>query len=359
MESTLKCNAPACRIDLEGRALVTSCLHVFCLGCAQGCGLWTQENQHIGPCPACRATPELVSVVNLKPTDDDKAILLRGLSPAAMIDCVTSALYFWEYQMAQETAYHRYMSERLYDRCTESRDELEEVTREKDREIQRLFESLKAERDSVRQKSEGLATMLKEKTKKLMQSQELYAGLKRRARLDQLHDAASEAADLGLDRAAVTGPAPLASRTLSAFYPKQTEPGYHNAGRRENRSHPSMHPGLCKVSPRHLGVPQFSDQPPRRTQGLAATPMDRTTMNDRSGIGFSAVPAFTGSSSQLHNSGQRFDDSRGFTHHAPSGIGAGYGLNNQRPGGQVRGSIAVSNLGPRLAQHHTAPVFAP
>ncbi|KAL8372399.1 hypothetical protein RB595_001953 [Gaeumannomyces hyphopodioides] len=360
MESILKCNTLTCRIELDGEVLVTDCLHVFCLPCAQNPDLWTQGNQHTRQCPACRSdlrTQDNVSVVNLRLTDEDKSRLLRGLSPAAVIDCVTSALYFWEYQMAQETAYQCYVVRSLRDRYDKSREELQEVTRDKDREIQRFSESLNAmttERDSMRQRSEELAKRLKEKSKKLTQMQELYDGLKRKTMLDQLQDAASEAADLGLDRVAVPGPPQLTTRTLSAFYPKQAEPGYQNAGYRENRSHPSMPPGLCKVSPRHLGVPQFSDQPSRRTQGLTATSTARATMNDRS-----AVPAFTVSSSQLRNRGQRFDDSHGFAHHAPSGIGAGYGLNNQRSGGQARESITISNLGPTFAQHPTATVFAP
>lgn len=67
------------------------------------------------------------------------------------------------------------------------------------------------ERDSVRRKNDELLVMLKEKNKKLMQVQELYDKLKRKAMLGSLQDGASEAVDTALDRVAAIGATPVAA----------------------------------------------------------------------------------------------------------------------------------------------------
>lgn len=62
---------------------------------------------------------------------------------------------------------------------------------------------LHADQDSLRRKNEELVQAYKEKSRKQMQTQELYDKLKRRAMLGQVQDAASEAVDDSIHASAV------------------------------------------------------------------------------------------------------------------------------------------------------------
>ena len=54
---------------------------------------------------------------------------------------------------------------------------------------------MQADQDNLKRKNEELTQVLREKSRKLLQTQELYDKLKRRAMLGQVQDAASDAVD--------------------------------------------------------------------------------------------------------------------------------------------------------------------
>lgn len=54
---------------------------------------------------------------------------------------------------------------------------------------------MQVDQDNLRRKNEELTQVLREKSRKLLQTQELYDRLKRRAMLGQVQDAASDAVD--------------------------------------------------------------------------------------------------------------------------------------------------------------------
>lgn len=126
-----------------------------------------------------------------------------------------------------------------------------------------------AERDDARQKNDELADRLKDKSKRLLQVQELYDKLKEKAMLDQLQDAATEAVDLSLGSMGVAGVSPLANPTRPGFS-RPAEPGSQNAGRMEKRSLPYIPSGPSMAPPWHPRVPRPSDQPHTRNRGLSS-----------------------------------------------------------------------------------------
>lgn len=65
------------------------------------------------------------------------------------------------------------------------------------------FEASSAEQEGLHQKNEELIQALREKTKKFLQTQELYDKLKRRAMVGQVQNAASDAVDFTLQQGSV------------------------------------------------------------------------------------------------------------------------------------------------------------
>jgi E3 ubiquitin-protein ligase CCNP1IP1 len=104
MEHTLRCNSLKCRLQLDDRAVVTTCSHVFCLTCSDALGL---SNSHANTrrCPACDTqliSPDDAVVAQLNPTEDYKTSILSGLSPTVILECAGRALNFYSYQASQE-----------------------------------------------------------------------------------------------------------------------------------------------------------------------------------------------------------------------------------------------------------------
>ncbi|KAI7924710.1 hypothetical protein M0657_002888 [Pyricularia oryzae] len=358
MESSLKCNTLLCRTELKDEAVVTSCLHVFCIDCASRGNLITPGAEHLRQCPACRSPlpgPDNAVHVNLRPTDDYKGSILRGLSPVAVIDCANAALNFWEYQMAQEIVYHAYFEQTLTEKYSQSRAELDKITGEANGQIGMLSDKLSAvtlERDSVRRKNDELLVMLKEKNKKLMQVQELYDKLKRKAMLGSLQDGASEAVDTALDRVAAIGATPVAADRYQrlGLYQQQAD-------------NSKLHGGL---QPR---ITNTWDQQLRRDR-IAATPEHRSHSNNTAGIRLSNIPGLVVGGAPLLNQDRRhglrtehqyLNGVSGNPGYGGASTGNGFGLNtggttDALPGGAIGLSSAQK---PNLNQRPGAGIFAP
>ncbi|KAK8042812.1 hypothetical protein PG994_013295 [Apiospora phragmitis] len=181
MEHKLRCNTLKCRKELGGRALVTTCsltnLFLFQkphllhrVRCSVGSRRPRFESRHTQEhvCPACHTAlpnPDDAVIADLSPSEDYKASVLSGLSPTVIMECASRALAFWAYQTTQE----------VFVQCRDpySTDE-QKVLRDKNAELAQAY---------------------KDKNRKLLQVQELYDKLKRKAMLGQIQDAAEDAID--------------------------------------------------------------------------------------------------------------------------------------------------------------------
>lgn len=104
MDFSLRCNSLKCRTQLDDRAVVTTCSHVFCLTCSDSLGL-SNPNGSTRVCPACEthlSNPDDAVVAQLNPTEDYKTSVLSGLSPTIILECAARAISFYTYQTTQE-----------------------------------------------------------------------------------------------------------------------------------------------------------------------------------------------------------------------------------------------------------------
>jgi len=104
MEHALRCNSLKCRTQLEDRAVVTTCSHIFCVPCSDSLGLSTPTGS-TRACPACDTqlpNPDDAVVAQLNPFEDYKTSVLSGLSPNTILECAGRALNFYSYQTSQE-----------------------------------------------------------------------------------------------------------------------------------------------------------------------------------------------------------------------------------------------------------------
>lgn len=103
MDFSLRCNSLKCRTQLQDRAVVTTCSHIFCVPCSETLGLASPNGARV--CPACEtqlANPDDAVVTQLNPTEDYKTSVLSGLSPSIIMECAGRGLSFYSYQTTQE-----------------------------------------------------------------------------------------------------------------------------------------------------------------------------------------------------------------------------------------------------------------
>lgn len=104
MDYYLRCNSLKCRAQLDQKAVVTTCSHIFCVPCAESLGL-ASADATTRTCPACQtqlSNDDDVVVTELNPTEDYKTSVLSGLSPAIIIECAGRGMAFYHYQTTQE-----------------------------------------------------------------------------------------------------------------------------------------------------------------------------------------------------------------------------------------------------------------
>ncbi|PHH75384.1 hypothetical protein CDD82_4469 [Ophiocordyceps australis] len=201
IEHILTCNNLKCRKDVGVRALVTTCSHIFCLDCARRSGLPDHVAIRGGNCPACGSPlskPDDAIIANLNPSEDCKTSLLSGLSPNIIMECAGRALSFWAYQTTQEIYYQQYLYKTVAEKFSALGIRMEQTTSSAGVEIERLQHKLHcaaSELESLRRKNEEFAQAYKEKSRKLVQTQELYDKVKRKAEMGHIQQAASEAVD--------------------------------------------------------------------------------------------------------------------------------------------------------------------
>ncbi|KAI5923650.1 hypothetical protein F4810DRAFT_668281 [Camillea tinctor] len=294
MEHTLRCNSIKCRKELADRALVTTCSHIFCPDCATRLGLIGQRHEHGTSCPACGihlADPDAAVVTNLKPTEDYKTSVLSGLSPNIIIECASRGLSFWAYQTTQEIIYQEYLVKSFTDKYSDLNVQLDRVINDANAEITNLhnkLESMKLDQDTLQKKNEELSHAYKEKNRKLLQTQELYDKLKRKAMLGQMQDAAKDAVDSTLHDSI-----PNATGMGDDFHGNETL-GDHRASCGQH--HPSLYDQqrVTAAYQPHATL-QTHRNPWPRTMGaqfdIPITPSThRQRIGDATGIGLSTIP---------------------------------------------------------------------
>jgi E3 ubiquitin-protein ligase CCNP1IP1 len=115
---------------------------------------------------------------------------------------------------------------------------------------------MQADQDNLKRKNEELTQVLREKSRKLLQTQELYDKLKRRAMLGQVQDAASDAVDDTIE----------ASTTAKRFVDRV------RAENQRPNSHPiyqSEQNGIMQNAGRSLSTGMNMGPPPMSRSGTA------------------------------------------------------------------------------------------
>ncbi|RDL29719.1 Cyclin [Venustampulla echinocandica] len=152
-------------------------------------------------CPACDGqlkNPDDVVVTNLNPTEDYKTSVLSGLNPNIIMECAGRALSWWAYQATQEIIYQEYLAKNLSEKYSALNLQMDKIIHDANSEISNLrskISNLQVELDGVRRKNEDLTQAMREKTRKHLQTQEMFDKLKRRSMLGQVQNAASDAVD--------------------------------------------------------------------------------------------------------------------------------------------------------------------
>ncbi|KAI1103906.1 hypothetical protein F4804DRAFT_308854 [Jackrogersella minutella] len=297
MEHVLRCNALKCRKELGDRALVTTCSHIFCLDCAARLGLTGQGHEHRNSCPACGShltSPDDAVISNLNPSEDYKTSVLSGLSPNVIIECTSRALSFWAYQATQEVVYQEHLSKALTEKYSNLSVHLDKVISEANLEItslQNKLTGMRMDQDSLHRKNEELTHAYKEKNRKLLQIQELYDKLKRKAMLGQIQDAAEDAIDSTLYRSPQG-----ASQFENGSLGSQNPTGFEELATPYRQHHTTIQ-GQQRVPAGYQNqnsLQDYSNSWPRAVGAQSDIPVTPSTHRQRLGesnsIGLSTVP---------------------------------------------------------------------
>ncbi|KAI0908900.1 hypothetical protein F4823DRAFT_596770 [Ustulina deusta] len=292
MEHTLQCNVLKCRKELGDRALVTTCYHIFCGDCATRLGLTSQRRDQPTACPACGTlltNPDDAVITNLRPSEDYKTSVLSGLSPNVIIDCASRALSFWAYQVTQEIIFQQHMSKTLTEKYSNLNVHLDKVVNEANAEISNCYNKLHSaeiDRDELRKKYEELLQTCKEKNRKLLQTQELYDKLKRKAMLGQVQDAAEDAVESSLQVPSINSNG-AESQEMPYFQSRDTLYGQSTA-RHEKK------PGIGTYHYPQANIPTHFGNWPRTFGAQSDIPITPSTHRQRVGdptsLGLSTIP---------------------------------------------------------------------
>ncbi|KAK6827683.1 hypothetical protein PG987_011024 [Apiospora arundinis] len=359
MEHKLRCNSLKCRKELSSRALVTTCSHIFCTECAAQSNLagpsssGRHQQHHV--CPACQAAlpnPDDAVIANLNPSEDYKTSVLSGLSPAVIIECASRALSFWAYQTTQEVSYQACIGKALADKYSNLTVHLDKVINDANAQITSLHTSLNNsvdEQKALREKNAELAQAYKDKNRKLLQTQELYDKLKRKAMLGQLQDAAEDAIDSNFrPDAAIDGGVHAygeSDTNATAFYQDQGVP-YGRPGRHLSDTANRM----GSIYPSQEGMMSRGPAFPRTIGAQADIPVTPSTHRQRlgepTGIGLSTVPGLVSGSGRsprptVNARGPLNEIHSNFRHNgrlATGGLSSGFkaGLGSSEYGGSYR-----------------------
>ncbi|KAI5273469.1 hypothetical protein E4T47_03361 [Aureobasidium subglaciale] len=205
MDLALRCNSLKCRQRLVGRAVVTTCSHIFCVPCSDALGLSSSANG-VRMCPACDAqlaNPDDAVVTQLNPTEDYKTSVLSGLSPTIIMECCSHGVSFYQYQVTQEISdqdsmYHDYMAKNLADRYASLNSQMDNVIKDANSEIGGLrvkLERMHMEKKTLEQKNQELINAFSEKSKAHQRLSKLYNRARGEQDAQQIRHTAADEVD--------------------------------------------------------------------------------------------------------------------------------------------------------------------
>ncbi|KAK4543592.1 hypothetical protein LTR36_005487 [Oleoguttula mirabilis] len=183
MDFSLRCNSLKCRSQLDDRAVVTTCSHIFCVPCSESLGL-ANPSGSARICPACEThliNPDDAVVTQLNPTEDYKTSVLSGLSPSTIMECAGRGLSFYSYQTTQEIVYQEFLARSLTDKYSSLSTQMDKIINEANAEITALRDRLMTmhtEQKALEQKNHELAGKFREKSQEQQRLQKLYQALK-------------------------------------------------------------------------------------------------------------------------------------------------------------------------------------
>lgn len=210
--------------------------------------------------------------------------------------------------------------------------------------------------DSLRRKNEELAQAYKDKNRKLLQTQELYDKLKRKAMLGHIQDAASDAVDTTL-------------QGTSSYAAQHADRGVyeHQIGtplRPTQYAERSDRPGPLPVQPQMMPPDHRAGTwaaPVFPQVGAPMTPLKHRQPPGVEGLGLSAVPGMmSGTPVPLHGSGRVRQPLRELQHNPRANTESftGVGLSSHLKTSQgLVGSLAATARPPRVAQRPGVPAF--
>ncbi|KAM3478104.1 hypothetical protein MY5147_002391 [Beauveria neobassiana] len=144
------------------------------------------------------SSPDDAVISNLKPSEAYKTSILSGLSPSIIMECAGRALSFWAYQTTQNIYYQQYLYKTLTEKYATLSGRLEQTVNEANAQIetlQRKMSTLTTENDNSRRKNEELSKAYKEKSRQLLQTQELHDKLRHTVEMGHIQRAATDAID--------------------------------------------------------------------------------------------------------------------------------------------------------------------
>ncbi|RBR05858.1 hypothetical protein FVER53590_10459 [Fusarium verticillioides] len=159
---------------------------------------WDYSSRQWSSVPMPSMMEDDAVITNLSPSEGYKTSVLSGLSPNVIMECAGRALSFWAYQTTQDIYYQQYLYKTLTDKYSNLSVRLEKTVNDANSEIEGLhhkLSSLAAEQDALRRKNDEISRAYKDKSRKVLQLQELYDKVKRKAELGQIQRAASDAVD--------------------------------------------------------------------------------------------------------------------------------------------------------------------
>ncbi|KAL2070371.1 hypothetical protein VTL71DRAFT_13397 [Oculimacula yallundae] len=365
MEFTLRCNVLKCRKEVTSHAVVTTCSHVYCSDCANHLQLASVREGQRPICPACDTilcNPDDAIMTNLNPTDDYKGSVLCGLSPTVIMECATRALNFWAYQTTSEITYQSYLAKSLTDKCNILNNQIDKVVHDANTEIsslQAVVSNMQVDQEGLLRKNEETANALREKNRKLLQTQELYDKLKRRAMLSNVQDAASDEVDNAIQASAMANHFVDKVGNQSMRPPPPLFSGQPNTGfqRMGANSHGGMAAQLRRTE--DAGWNGFGSQ---STSNRKTPSSHRQTLSTLQGLGLGIQhPGVSATPQTLNRVSPRMPlASINGNNPGPSGF-AGYGMSAglkvSNSSGIARNGSARPLMKPRVAQRNGPPNY--
>ncbi|CAN8102804.1 unnamed protein product [Discula destructiva] len=370
MEHALRCNDMKCRAELRDRAVVTTCSHIFCVDCGNRSGLdGAPRDRRV--CPACQThLPRPDDAINavLNPSEDYKTSVLSGLCPDAIMECAGRGLSFWSYQMVQDLTWESHRCKVLTARYNELSTTLDSVINDANAQITALHNkaaSMTLDQDALRRKNQELSMAYKEKNRKLLQTQELYDKLKRKAMLGHIQDAALDAVDNTLHDGQAMRPNSMDRGENQGNYEQQFETPYNAPRYTDRLVQTARMPAQHRMDPSNIQNSAWA-RPELPRADMLATPSSHRQRLGGDSASLATVPGLVaGTPGGLCGEGrmrQPLNEMQpnqrpgsGVDHFARAGLSS-HLKTSQGPG--MTATAFVPTLRPRVAQRPSVPLFS-